>query len=76
MERMNFFAKSGNAMRALNGFPAYLSKSTIDPVLQHLVYIHRLRALGHQGHTRQPEGLAICSGQTKNTIPFQKAAVI
>ena len=39
MERMNFFAKSGNAMRALNGFNAYISKSTIDPVLQHLIYI-------------------------------------
>lgn len=39
MERMNFFAKSGNAMRALYGFSSYLSKSGIDPNLQHLIYI-------------------------------------
>lgn len=39
MERMNFFAKSGNAMRAMNGFPSYLSKSGIDQKLQHLIYI-------------------------------------
>ena len=39
MERMNLFAKNGNVLRALNGFRSYLSKSTIDPKLQHLIYI-------------------------------------
>ncbi|QEC44760.1 carboxymuconolactone decarboxylase family protein [Pseudobacter ginsenosidimutans] len=39
MERMNLFAKSGNVLRALNGFHSYLSKSTIDSKLQHLIYI-------------------------------------
>lgn len=39
MERMNFFAKSGTAMRAMNGFSSYLSKSVIDQKLQHLIYI-------------------------------------
>lgn len=39
MERMNLFAKSSNVLRALNGFHSYLSKSTIDPKLQHLIYI-------------------------------------
>ncbi len=39
MERMNFFAKSGNAMKALSGFPVYLSKCSIDSKLQHLIFI-------------------------------------
>jgi AhpD family alkylhydroperoxidase len=39
MERMNFFAKSGNAMKALGGFPVYLSKCSIDSKLQHLIFI-------------------------------------
>lgn len=39
MERMNFFAKSGHAMKAFSGFPVYLSKCSIDSKLQHLIFI-------------------------------------
>lgn len=39
MERMNFFAKSQQTMKAFSGFPVYLSKCSIDKKLQHLIYI-------------------------------------
>lgn len=39
MERMNFFVKGQKAAKALGGFPVYISRSSIDKNLQHLIYI-------------------------------------
>jgi len=37
MERINFFEKGGNALKAMYGLGAYLSKSSIEQSLLHLI---------------------------------------